>query len=150
MYEKSDSIEKAVIISTSLLKRQNLESLSILKNLLTFIPNPHDIQKVWKIAICHLVNTCPQSSYWLFQNPDCLKPDINVREVIIEELSQKLLSWDLSPEEFYFNSEGRLIINSPKASQFIAPRELSCDQAVLALISFLILESNGYDECLKY
>lgn len=137
MYNQSELIEKGVVISVSLLKRQNLESLSTLKNLLTFIPNPVEIQEVLRQAICTIIHTSPQTSYWLFQHPDCLSPQVNVREVIIEELSEKLLSWGLSPEEFYFNSEGELRINSTCINQFIKPREISSDEAILDLISVI-------------
>ena len=143
MYNQSEFIEKGVMISVSLLKCQNLESLSTLKNLLTFIPNPVDIQEVLRQAICNIIYTSPQTSYWLFQHPDCLSPQIkNIREVIIEELSKKLLSWGLSPEEFHFNSEGRLRINSPCVNQFIKSREISSDEAILGLISVLIVNCN--------
>lgn len=140
MYNQSELIEKGVLISVSLLKLRNLESLSTLKNLLTFIPNPVDIQEVLRQAICSIIHTSPQTSYWLFQHPDCLSPQVNnVREVIIEELSEKLLSWGLSPEEFHFNSEGRLRINCACGNPFI---KFSPDEAILGLISVLIVESN--------
>ena len=142
MYNQSEFIEKGVVISVSLLKRQNFESLSTLKNLLTFIPNPVDIQEVLKKAICSIIYTSPQTSYWLFQHPDCLSPQVNVREIIIEELSEKLLSWGLSPEEFHFNSEGRLRIKSEYVNQFIKPREFSPDEAILGLIYVLMIECN--------
>lgn len=139
MYNQSDAIEKGVMISVSLLKRQNLASFSTLKNLLTFIPNPLDIQEVWRRSICEVMNTSPQTCYWLFQNPDCLKPEINVRDIIIEELSKKLLSWGLSSEDFRFNSEGQLEIEPEIEIKIINSRQAAAEETILTLIYFLLV-----------
>lgn len=146
MYHQSDAIEKAVIICVSLLKHQNLESLSTLKNLLTFIPNPSDVQEVWRRAINEIINTSPQTSYWLFEHPNCLKPEVNVREIMIQKLSQTLLSWGLSSEEFYFNSEGKLEVNHATRNRLITPRQVSHDEAIVALIYSLLEPSPCYHE----
>lgn len=140
MYDQCDAIEKAVMISVSLLKRQNPDSFSTLKNLLTFIPNPLDIQEVWRRSICEIMKTSPQTCYWLFQNPDCLKPEVDVREIIITELSEKLLSWGLTSEEFRFNSEGQLEMAPEIEIKIIKSDQVATEETILALIYFLLVE----------
>ncbi|HEY9658311.1 MAG TPA: hypothetical protein V6C65_07660, partial [Allocoleopsis sp.] len=99
MLTSSDN-EKAVTIAISLLKQKSPKNIQTLKDLLTFIPNPNHIKAILKTAVIEIVHSCPQSALWLFQNAEVLEPEIQVREVIIQELTNTLRVWGYTSEEF--------------------------------------------------
>lgn len=131
--------EKAITIAISLLKRKNPEHIETLKNFLTFIPNPNHIKDVLATAVIELIDTNPQSAFWLFQNSELLDPEIQVKEIIANELTKKFLSWGYSYEDFYFTSNYNLVIVESKKKSLFSDPPLPDDQASLSLIQLLLV-----------
>lgn len=129
MYSYSQDFEMTINIAIALLKDQNVNNLSILKNFLSFIPNPNHIKEILTKAVQAVVNTCPQTTLWLLQHPHCLEPEVNVKDVIHQEISNKLLFLGLTLEDFTFDSEGYLVLPDSfkpellKSSKFPLPNE---------------------------
>lgn len=82
--------ERATVIAVSLLKLRDLKPIQLLKDLLTFIPNPGHIRAILTHAVVKVVDDDPQSALWLFQHLDVLEPEIQVKAVIVQALTQKL------------------------------------------------------------
>lgn len=130
--------ELAIIVAISLLKRKNPENIQTLKSFLTFIPNPNHIKNVLATAVIELIETHSQSAFWLFQYPELLEPEIQVREIIANELTKKLLSWGYKPEDFYFTNNYTLVINESKKCSLLSQRPLPDDEAYFTLIHSLL------------
>lgn len=103
--------EKAVTIAISLLKHKSPETVQTLKNFLTFIPNPNHVKAVLTSAVIDLVYHSPRTSAWLFQHPEVLAPEIDVREIIALTLTQTVYAWGYAPHDFYFDDDYQLFIN---------------------------------------
>jgi hypothetical protein len=130
--------DKAVMIAVSLLKRKNSPHIQTLKRLLTFIPNPNHIKDVLKTAVLELIYTCPQSALWLYQHPEVLEPEIQVREIIAEELQRKLLDWGYTPDDFYFTVYPELEVSESAKTDLLFSKPVPTDEAPLTLIRALI------------
>lgn len=130
--------EKAVKIAVSLLKHKSPQTVQTLKDLLTFIPNPNHVKEVLTSAVIKLVHHCPQSALWLFQHPEVLAPEIQVREIIIQELTQKLYAWGYTSDDFYFTDDDQLEVdNATKYSLYAEPAN-SAETAAMVLIRALL------------
>jgi hypothetical protein len=130
--------DKAVMIAVSLLKRKNPPHIQTLKRLLTFIPNPNHIKDVLKTAVLELIYTSPQSALWLYQHPEVLEPEIQVREIIAEELQRKLLDWGYTPDDFYFTVYPELEVGESAKTDLLFSKPIPTDEAALTLIRALI------------
>lgn len=128
---------QAIAIAISLLKRHNPHTIQTLKNLLTFIPNPNHIRKILTTAVIELVDNCPQSALWLFQHPDVLEPEIDVREIIAKELTAKLLSWGYTANDFNFTDDYTLKINEATQNH-LCPHMQPLEDNAHALICALL------------
>lgn len=133
----SSDNDKAVMIAVSLLKRKHPPTIQTLKNFLTFIPNPNHIKNILKTAVVELIYTCPHSAFWLYQHPEVLEPEIQVREIIAEELQHKLLAWGYTPDDFYFATSPMLAVRDGDKATLVAP-ETPADKAVLTLLHALL------------
>jgi hypothetical protein len=103
--------EKAVTIAISLLKHKSPETVQTLKNFLTFIPNPNHVKAVLTAAVIDLVYHSPRTAAWLFQHPEVLAPEIDVREIIALTLTQTVRDWGYAPRDFYFDDDYQLFMN---------------------------------------
>lgn len=103
--------EKAIAIAVNLLKHKNPRIVQTLKDLLTFVPNPNYTRDVLEAAVLELIYTSPQSALWLFQHPEVVNPHIHVRQIVAQELTQKLLSWKYTLEDFNFTSDYSLVMD---------------------------------------
>jgi hypothetical protein len=134
----SSDNDKAVMIAVSLLKRKNPPNIQTLKQFLTFIPNPNHIKDVLKTAVLELIYTCPSSAFWLYQHPEVLEPEIQVREIIAEELRRKLLDWGYTPDDFYFAANPILEVRDGAKANLVCPETTPADKAALTLIYALL------------
>jgi hypothetical protein len=130
----SPSNRKAVTIAVSLLKRQDPTTIQTLKNLLTFIPNPNHVQRILVAAVIELVRTSPCSALWLFQHPKVLEPELHVREIIVQELTNKLCSWGYTLDDFHFTVDQRLETSEATRSSLLVYQPIPDDAAFLTLI----------------
>ncbi|MBI4785331.1 MAG: hypothetical protein HY785_29105 [Oscillatoriophycideae cyanobacterium NC_groundwater_1537_Pr4_S-0.65um_50_18] len=130
--------EKAIAIAVNLLKHKSPRLVQALKDLLTFIPNPGYTKDVLEAAVVKLIYACPESALWLFQHPEVLTPHIQAREIIAQELTQSLLSWGYTLENFGFTADYALEMSEDmKRSLLDCQREP--DKAAVELISNLLL-----------
>lgn len=131
--------EKAIAIAVNLLKHRSPRLVQALKDLLTFIPNPNYTKDILEAAVVKLIYTCPESALWLFQNPEVLAPHIQSRKIIAQELTQSLLSWGYTRENFRFTTDYFLKINENLRSSLLTCQHEIPNQAVATLISSLLL-----------
>lgn len=131
--------EKAIAIAVNLLKHKSPRIVQVLKDLLTFIPNPNYTKDVLEAAVIKLTYTCPDSALWLFQHPEVLAPHIQAREIITQELTQQLISWGHTLESFRFTNDYSLEVSENLRSSLLACQQESPDKAVVALIINLLM-----------
>lgn len=136
----TSSHEKAITIAVSLLKTNNSQTIQTLKDLLTFIPNPNHIKNVLASAVIELVYTYPESAFWLFQNPEALQSQIDVKQLIAEELTNKLLSWGYTLNDFYFTTDYKLEVTEAIRQHFFRDEYTFTNEAVLILIRSLLVK----------
>lgn len=137
--------EKAIAIAVNLLKRKSPRLVQALKDLLTFLPNPDHSKDVLEAAVIKLVYTCPESTLWLFQHPKVLAPHIQAREIIAQELTQTLLAWGYTLEDFRFTTDCALKMSEDTKSSLLTRHPETADEAVIVLISsLLLLESSHF------
>ncbi|PZV00674.1 MAG: hypothetical protein DCF32_17170 [Leptolyngbya sp.] len=132
--------EKAIAIAITLLKRKSPQNIQTLKNLLTFIPNPNHINTVLAIAVMRLIYICPKSAFWLFENPQLLEPEVNVRAIIIRELMPKVLSWGYPKENFHITDDYRLDVSDDTKHALLLHRPEPADESMFMLLCALLSE----------
>lgn len=130
--------EKVIAIAVNLLKHESPRIVQALKDLLTFVPNPNYTRDVLEAAIVKLIYTYPQSALWLFQHPEVVEPQIQVREIIAQELTRNLLAWGYTLEDFRFTGDYSLEVSENLKSNLPACQQEPSDQAVVALITNLL------------
>jgi hypothetical protein len=141
MYKQQKDIEITINIAITLLRDKNLKNLVILKNFLTFIPNPNHIKEVLTKAVQEVVNSCPETTHWLLQHPHCLEPEIKVQNVIYHEISNKFISLELTLEEFSFDSQGYLVLPDSLKQAFLNRSKFSHSNYDVNLILYLLHSS---------
>lgn len=138
MYNQQKDIEITINIAITLLRDKNLKNLVILKNFLTFIPNPNHVKEVLTKAVQEVVNSCPETTHWLLQHPHCLEPEVKVKDVIHQEISNKFLSLGLTLEEFSFDAKGYLVLPDSLKQAFLKRSEFSYSNYDVKLILYLL------------
>lgn len=133
------SHEQAILLTTNLLRRQNSQTVKTLQDLLTFIPNPNHVKEILTAAVIRLIYSSPQSTMWLFQNPEVVEPQIQVRETIAQELAHKLLSWGYKLEDFHFTAERELAMSEAAKHSLLSYQPIPSDEPVLILVRALLL-----------
>jgi hypothetical protein len=136
----SPNNKKAIAIAVSLLKHKSPQTIQTLKDLLTFIPNPNHVNNVLEIAVNRLIYSCPKSAFWLFQNPQLLAPEVNVREIILRELMPKLLAWGYPQEDFHIADDYRLDVSDDTKHALLLHQPEPADEAMFMLIWALLSE----------
>ncbi len=131
--------EKAVTIAISLLKHKSPKTVQTLKNFLTFIPNPNHVKAVLAAALINLVYHSPRTAAWLFQHPEVLAPEIDLREIIAQALTQTVRAWGYASHEFYFDADYQLFMNDEILAYSREARSLE-DSSVLVLIAGLRMQ----------
>lgn len=131
--------EKAIAIAISLLKHKNPQTVQMLKDLLTFIPNPNHIKEVLAVAVIRLVHSCPKSALWLFRYPGVLAPEIQARDIIAAEVTCKILSWGYSLEDFHFTNDNYLEVTEAAQQSLLSIRPNLNDELIFALIRALLM-----------
>jgi hypothetical protein len=121
-----------------LLKSHNPEAINSLKNFLTIVPNPEKIKQILITAINEIIDTEPETIYWLLKNPTHLQPEINVREIVTQKLNDKFLNWGFTPEDIHFNEQGNLEFKPAIKDKFIKAEYSANDRAAMILIQFFL------------
>jgi hypothetical protein len=130
--------EKAIAITISLLKHKSPRTVQLLKDLLTFIPNPNHIKSVLTTAVIQLIYTCPQSALWLFQHPEVVAPEVQVREIIVQEVTRKILSLGYTSKDFRFTADHGLEMSHDSKQALLSYQASLTEEPVLNLIQSLL------------
>ncbi len=138
MYNHQEDLEITINIAITLLRDKNLKNLVILKNFLTFIPNPNHIKEVLTKAVQEVVNSCPETTHWLLQHPHCLEPEVKVQDVIHQEIANKFISLGLTLEEFSFDSKGYLVLPDSLKQVFLNRSKISPHNYDVNLVLYLL------------
>ena len=80
----------------------------------------------------------------MFQHPEVLAPHIQAEEIIAQELTQNLLSWGYTLEDFHFTTDYSLEMSEILKSILPASQQETSKQTVVALISNLHCYSNPF------
>ncbi|MBD2296929.1 hypothetical protein H6G06_26500 [Anabaena sphaerica FACHB-251] len=99
-------IEQLINIAVFLLKSHKPEAINSLKDFLTIVTNPEKIQHILIDAINQVIETDPETIYWLLKNPTYLQPEIDIKVIVTQKLNKKLLTWGFTPEDIHFNDDG--------------------------------------------
>lgn len=130
--------EKAIAIAMSLLQQKNPQAIQTLKDLLTFIPNPNHTKEILTTAVVRLIYTCPESILWLFQHPEVVAPEIQVRDIVAQELTRILCSWGYALESFHFTSERYLVMQEDSRQLLLSGKNIPVNEPILILIRSLL------------
>lgn len=142
IYNNSNDDEITLNIIILVIKDQNVNHLKVLKNFLSYIPNPNHVKALLTKGVKRVINSCPETTRWLWKNPDCLEPEIKVQSIIHQEVSHQILALGISLEEIIFDSEGYLIFpNGFKKELLNRAKSVHLDDN-LRLILSLIHDSN--------
>jgi hypothetical protein len=131
-------IKQLTNIAVFLIKSHNHEAINSLKDFLTIVPSPEIINQILITAINQMIETDPETIYWLLKNPTYLKPEIDIEFIVSKKLNEKLLSWGFPPEDIHFNDHGNLEVNAATKESLITANYSSDDGAVLTLIQFFL------------
>lgn len=140
MYVYNDLQDSEITLDmvVQIIKDRNLNNLEMMKNFLTYIPNPNHIKVLLTKAVTRVINSCPQTTRWLWQNANCLEPEVNVKSMIHQEISNQLLGLGISSEEFRLDSEGYLILpNSLKKKLLNRVEFVDFDDNLRLILSLL-------------
>ncbi|MTJ07235.1 MULTISPECIES: hypothetical protein [unclassified Anabaena] len=123
-----------------MLKTHNPEAIYSLKDFLTIVPNPEKIKQILIAAIYQLMETEPETIYWLLKNPTYLQPEIDIKFIVTQKLYEKLITWGFTPEDIYFNENGNLEFNAATKDRLLSANYSSDNGAILTLIKFFLTE----------
>lgn len=82
--------ERCTRVAVELLQTQNPRAILMLKNFLTYIPSPTNIKNILTAAIAELIETFPDTVCWLLEHPEYLQPEVDVTQVVMQELLNRL------------------------------------------------------------
>ncbi len=96
-------------IATDVLKTQNQTQLKALKNFLTALPSPTDIEAVLAETINQLAEVDLEACRWILRHPDYLMPELDVISLALEFALSKLKNQGFVLEEdFYLETSSQL------------------------------------------
>ena len=108
------------------------------------MPNPNNIKRALITAVIRLTHTCSRTTLWLYQHPQVLEPDIQVKEIIVQEVTDKLLAWGYTSEDFYFTSEYVLVTTENTRQSLLSSSPSFQDEPIFALIRVLLMMKNNH------
>ncbi|MDP5017147.1 MAG: hypothetical protein NWQ43_07585 [Dolichospermum sp.] len=95
-----------------MLKSHKPKAINNLKYFLTVVPSSEKIKHILITAINQLIETEPETIYWLSKNPSSLQPEIDIKVIVAQKLNEKLIAWEFKPEDIHFNEHGNLEFNT--------------------------------------
>lgn len=105
----SEAYESHIEIAVDVFKARDRASLQSLKDFLTVLPTPKCIEEVLAEAIYRLVETDPDASRWLLQNPSYLMPELDLVEWVRQSAFCMLQEQGFEPsQDFRLEADGRL------------------------------------------
>jgi hypothetical protein len=132
--------KQLITIAIFLLKSHKPKAINNLKDFLTIVPSSEKIKQILITAINQLLETEPETIYWLLKNPTYLQPEIDIKVIVAQKLNEKLIAWEFQPEDIHFNEHGNLEFN-PAAKDRLLSENPSLDNcAEFKLIQLLLTE----------
>jgi len=111
MYTTSERLQKFIKISVFLLTSHSVEYIHSYKNLLRLKSDSDEITEIFIRAVKQVFETDLETIYWLLQHPESLKPEVNIRELVILILKQKILSLGFTEQDFALTDYNFLVLN---------------------------------------
>jgi len=133
-------INQLTNIAIYLLKSQHPEGISSLKDFLTILPSPGKIKQILITAINQIIETEPETIYWLLKNPTSLQPEVDIRVIVTQKLNEKLLAWEFTPADIHFNKDGNLECNAATKDKLLSANYFSDNHPTLKLIQLFLTE----------
>lgn len=117
-------IKQLIDVTIVILKSHDFQSINTLKKFLKVIPNPNQIRVIITVAVEEIFDTNSETIFWLLQHPECLQPEVNIKEIIAQKLSEKLCTMGFDDEYFHFNNDGELKINRTIKDELLSDPKL--------------------------
>ncbi len=140
MHFSEKKINQIINIAIFLLKTHKPEAICSLKDFLTIIPSSEKIQQVIITAINQLIETEPETIFWLLNNPHYLQPETDIKLIVTRKLNEKLFAWGFIPEDIHFNEDGNLEFNVVSKERLLSRNYSEDDNAVMTLIKSFLAE----------
>lgn len=104
--------KRCVRVAIELLQTRDLRAISMLKDFLTYIPNPFSIKEILTSAVIELVSSAPITVCWLLDRPECLQPEIDVTQIVIQTLFDRLINLGfIQGQDFYIGANQTLAVS---------------------------------------
>ena len=99
-------------IATDVLKTQNQTQLNALKNFLTALPSPTDIEAVLAETLDQLAEVDLEACRWILRHPDYLMPELDVISLALEFALSKLKNQGfVLAKDFYLETSSQLWVS---------------------------------------
>lgn len=92
---KADRYDSYIALAVEAFKAQDRRSLKALKDFLTALPSPVEIELVLAAAVWRTAELAPESCRWLLRHPNYLLPELDVVEMTVRAIFSRLQSHDL-------------------------------------------------------
>lgn len=107
-----NAYESQVELAVDVFRSRTPQLINSLKDFLTFLPNTKCVEEVLSAAFYYLAETDPDSCLWLLNNPEQLKPELNIVELAAKLVHKRLESQGfILDQDFWFESGGRLYLH---------------------------------------
>lgn len=131
-------VEQLTNIAIFLLKSHNPEAIYGLKDFLTIVPNSEKSKQIMISAIYQVIETDPETIYWLLKNPTYLQPEVDVREIVIQKLNEKFILLGFTKEDIYFNQHRDLEFTAVIKEKLIKAEYSGDERAIMTLIQYFL------------
>lgn len=132
---------RAISIAVRLISSHNSCNIKTLKNFLYVMPDPRCVRDVLTAAVLKICTTSVDTTCWLLQNPEPLRPEIDVRELISQYLSETLHDYGVIQDQHYtFEQDGAFVIRTTQYQQLMSLSPLLSDKVALETVCALMTD----------
>lgn len=104
--------KRCVRVAVELLQTRDLRAVAMLKDFLTYIPNPLSIREILTTALIELISSSPITICWLLDQPECLQPEVDITQIVIQALSNRLISLGfIQGQDFYVGAGQKFAVS---------------------------------------
>ena len=137
---KSEKYQSYIELAIDVFKTQDQVLLKSLKDFLTFLPSPIDIEQILAASIYQLAEVDSDSCRWLLRNPFYLMPELDLIDLARKMTFSKLESYGFAEgEDFQLDNNNKLRL-SEIAKTTLLEESSMCDRFLLEEI----MQINGH------
>lgn len=130
--------ERYIRVAIELLQTQNPRAILMLKNFLTYIPSPTSIRNILTAAVNDLIDTTPATICWLLEHADYLRPEIEVVQIVMHKLSERLIGLGFTQrEDFNFEPNQKIAVSEAAQAALLDHSQFFNIQNPLPIIYYL-------------